>query len=209
MLPLGACDYVCATCTDYLRTILTTYLPSTYIPSERDTRFHRSDPPVRAIRPPGSSGVSADNLGEWASPNYLTGVAAAIFSLVRWHRIVVGAYEPSRPHDESVLHRHDYMTNAQAAQPSTLQLSLAHLTTLLLPLPLSSLSNSAYRSALDLASSVLAGAGAATATAAAAGGKTRWDETDDEPYVAPGMGGRQQRVNARSKGRDEVGGMYM
>lgn len=109
------------------------------------------------------------------------------------------------------LQRHDYMANAQAAQPSTLQLSLAHLTTLLLPLPLSSLSNSAYRSALDLASPVLAGAGAATATAtaAAAGGKTRWDEADDEPYVAPGMGGRQQRGNARLDGRDEVGGMYM
>jgi hypothetical protein len=192
--------------TDTRRTILTTYLPSTYIPSDRDARFHRSDPPIRAISPSGSDKAFAvaHSLGEWASPNYLTGIAAAIFSLVSVRSVhnlsFVGLDQRPRARIS-----YSAVSNAQAAHPSPPHLSLGQLSTLLLPLPLSSLSNSAYRSALEAASPALASASAAPA----AGVKTRWDEVDDEPYVAPGMGGRQKRDTGGAKDRDEVGGMYM
>lgn len=93
----------------------------------------------------------------------------------------------------------------QAAHPSS-SLNRADLSILLLPLPLSSVSGTAYSSALESASSALAGL-TSNAGHASNAGKTRWDEADDEPYVAQGMGRRNQPGG--KKEREEMGGMYM
>ncbi|WVQ84310.1 hypothetical protein IAT38_006462 [Cryptococcus sp. DSM 104549] len=141
-------------------TVLTTYVPSMYIPSttERASRI-RSDPPVRYL----SSSSETKLLGaeKYEAPNYLTGVAAALVSLA-----------------------------AHPASPST------STTTLLLPLPLSSLPTSIVGTALTSSSPQIA--------SRISSQRGRWSEDDDEPWSAPGMG----KVRGVGKGVGEAVGMY-
>lgn len=78
-------------------------------------------------------------------------------------------------------------------------------TALILPLPLSSLRKSDLASALTTSSPNLP-----FDLSGKSGAKARWDEQDDEPYSAPGMGRRSAKW-AQGNARDLQGveGMYM
>ena len=69
---------------DILRTILTTYAPSMYIPSPEETDLQLEDPPIRSliVRQPAAKGKSADGKQKLDSPNYVTGIAASLASFV-------------------------------------------------------------------------------------------------------------------------------
>lgn len=70
MLALYVCD----------RTVITTYVPSMYIVSKTNGSRICSDPPIRYL----SQGeVKVEGAEIYETPNYLTGIAGAITSLVR------------------------------------------------------------------------------------------------------------------------------
>jgi hypothetical protein len=78
---------------------------------------------------------------------------------------------------------------------------------IILPLPLSSIRTSDLSSTLTTVCPNLPLDIAAKSSTA----KTRWDEQDDEPYSAPGMGRRAAKWARESNARDLQGleGMYM
>jgi hypothetical protein len=80
----------------------------------------------------------------------------------------------------------------------------ADLTILALPLPLSHLSPAHFTSAL---SKLVPGVGK-TIVERSRSLETRWDETDDEPYSVPGMGGRKA-VSKTELSKEDIGSMYM
>ncbi|WWC71948.1 uncharacterized protein I206_105907 [Kwoniella pini CBS 10737] len=141
--------------------IITSYVPSMYIPSSLEQSERNTQPPTRILST--SSAEIIDGIRGFDAPNYLTGIAGGIVSLA------------SHPSTSSIL------------QPKTI----------LLPLPLSSLSSSQMSSALQAVSSSLSD------DLGQAG--RPWTEDDDEPYAAPGMG----RVKGLHRGVGEVSSMYM
>jgi hypothetical protein len=94
----------------------------------------------------------------------------------------------------------------QAAHPSS-PLKSESLSTLLLPLPLSGLNTSDLISTLSKVSPSLS-----RSLTKPQKSNANWDEADDEPYSAPGMGGgrkAQKWQKGKMLDKEEVSSMYM
>lgn len=63
---------------DLSRTLITAYVPAMYITQATSHANDRSDPPIRAI----SKSHSPEGSAKWDAPNHLTGIAAALHSMV-------------------------------------------------------------------------------------------------------------------------------
>ncbi|WRT70295.1 uncharacterized protein IL334_007293 [Kwoniella shivajii] len=142
-------------------TIITSYVPSMYIPSPAERASTLSEPPTRILTAGSSQQNLSGSIRGFEAPNYLTGVAGALVSL--------------------------------ASHPTS---SIPQPTTVLLPLPLSSLAISRVQSTLKAFDSLL--------VQRIGESSKRWSEDDDEPYSARGMG----RVKGQRKAVGEISSMY-
>ncbi|WVF73039.1 hypothetical protein IAT40_007857 [Kwoniella sp. CBS 6097] len=162
-------------------TVLTSYVPSMYIPSSTESVDHiRHEPPIRVFS--SSHDSSRDDTSSNAkitytfdAPNYLTGVAAGLVSL--------------------------------AAHPTS---SFPQPNIFILPLPLSSLSIPALTQSISsiTGSSTLVDIikeAAGIPTGRSRRSSSRWTEDDDEPFSAFGMG----KVKGSKRGVGEAASMYM
>ncbi|OCF38164.1 hypothetical protein I316_00388 [Kwoniella heveanensis BCC8398] len=164
-------------------TVLTSHVPSMYIPSPGESSSHgrhRGEPPIRVFST-GSSSKIGDNDGTgvytFDAPNYLTGVAAGLVSL---------SAHPT----------------ASSPQP----------TVLILPLPLSSIPIPTVTQALTSSApstTVSAIVDSITKQASVTAGqgrreKSHWTEDDDEPFSAFGMG----KVKGAKRDVGEAASMY-
>ena len=97
------------------------------------------------------------------------------------------------------------MLTTEANSPAFPSLKASFTSTLALPLPLSSIRTADLSSALQSACDKL------PLDLAAKSAKSRWDEQDDEPYSAPGMGKRAAKWASQGTERDrgDIEGMYM
>ncbi|WWC91654.1 uncharacterized protein L201_006600 [Kwoniella dendrophila CBS 6074] len=141
-------------------TVITSYVPSMYIPSARE-QTEKLDIPAIRILSSNSSKEPQTGTKAFDAPNYLTGIAGGLVSL--------------------------------ASHPA---FSVPEPTTVLLPLPLSSLPSSQNQTLFQITS---------FSTGDFPRSNKRWTEDDDEPYSAPGMG----RVRGIKKGLGDVSSMYM
>ncbi|KAK8853141.1 hypothetical protein IAR55_003842 [Kwoniella newhampshirensis] len=145
-------------------TIITSYVPSMYIPSRSERASALRDAaPVRYLCSATTLGDEEKHgLSKFEAPNYLTGLAAALTAL--------------------------------SAHPSSPSIQI---TTLSLPLPLSSLSYQQLNTPLQAFSPLLS-------AQISSKSRSRWTEDDDEPYAAFGMG----KVRGVKRGVGEAASMY-
>ncbi|KAK4685417.1 hypothetical protein P7C73_g4731, partial [Tremellales sp. Uapishka_1] len=134
--PFAVADKVLSTFPATSWTLVSTYLPATYIPLPQSTP--PAAPPVRSLLLSPQDALPP-NVELYTSPNWLTGIAGAFISL---------ASHPASP---------------------TTQIPFK---TVLLPLPLSSLSSTSFTSALP--------------DTKISWTKSKWSEDDDEPFEMPG-----------------------
>jgi hypothetical protein len=172
------------------RIIVSTYLPSMYIP---DQPFSLPTAPIRVLSLENGERVSPDLKGMEAitSPNYVTGLAAALLS----------------PYLANVSSHHPLYTSyvsldLELVISEKLTIQLIHPSTpkssaslVLLPLPISSIPDAEVFNSLSQLSKTKAEFKLSRGS---------WTEDDDEPFSQVGMGG-QKKVDVKR----EVDGMYM
>lgn len=188
------------------RIIVSTYLPSMYIP---DQPFSLPTAPIRGLSIENGQRTSRSLNGVEAitSPNYVTGLAAALLSKV--------SYRPS-PFRQPLHRRYCIIPDiiSQSVLRPTLKREVRLTTQLihpsspktpssliLLPLPISSISDTALLNALTQIS--YSKSSPKTDIKLTRGS---WNEDDDEPFSQVGMGGIK-KVDLSLK--REVDGMYM
>ncbi|WVR00220.1 hypothetical protein IAU59_007362 [Kwoniella sp. CBS 9459] len=160
--------------------VLTSYVPSMYIPSPSESTVsgtQHTEPPIRVFPSSSSSseiersGLSGQVTYSFDAPNYLTGVAAAFVSL---------------------------STHPSSSFPSP--------RTLILPLPLSSIPITTLAEALpsSVLGETLKGIASQARGKSSSLASSRWTEDDDEPFSAYGMG----KVKGVKRGVGEAASMY-
>ena len=183
----------------FRRFIASSYLPAIYIPSLSE-KADGSLMPIRYIQLHASSTTDLDEAGlkPFSSPNFITGLAAAIGSEVS---VSDNIFSEPVSRSTSVVGRP--LTLDQAVHPSSAVGPSTPMTILQLPLPLSSISNKSVSSAMAILSPHLGD----QLTSQTKSPTARWTEDDDEPFSAPGMGGNKRTSGAALK--EDISGMYM
>lgn len=175
---------------------MSTYLPTLYIP---DKPFSLPSAPIRALLIQDKSRKDQTLKGVEAitSPNYVTGLAAAILSNVGIQSRVTFLLRLT----SSGIDLCRILLTIQLIHPAT---ALVSASLILLPLPLSSVPNSDLLNALSQLSKINTEINLSTN-----GSKGRWLEADDEPYAQAGMGLGKNKPGRKADAKREVDSMYM